>query len=317
MKHRNFCVLILSHGRANNVVTVDTLNKFGYTGDWFILLDSFDESKDEYVKRFGVERILIFDKQRVMDAPTTDAMDNFKFSKSIMYARQAALEAAKDMGYQYFAEYEDDYDSVRWRMNPEIEYSSKMLSKEGNVLDKVFDAMITYLEETPRLQSICMAQSGDYIGGGNSRMIQEQSRRKVMNSWIIDVDRPFDFAGTMNDDVVVYSSLTHRGVLFLTTGFIAINQKQTQSGASGNTDMYKKFGTYAKAFYSVIGCPSGVKISTLSNLGDRVNTKEFRVHHQVDWKSVAPKILRQNIKKSLTSKSDMVNLSGIQGVSSE
>ena len=301
MKHQNdFCVLILSHGRANNVVTVDTLHKFGYTGAWYLVLDSFDESVDEYKKRFGENHIVIFDKQKIMDE--SDSMDNFKFHKSIMYARQACIQISKDLGYRYFAEYEDDYDSIRWRMNSEIEYSSKMLSKNKThrVLDKVFDAMIDYLEETPRLQSICMAQSGDYIGGGGSRMIQEQSRRKAMNSWIIDTERPFDFTGTMNDDVVVYTSLTHRGMLFLTTGFIAINQKQTQSGTSGNTDMYKKFGTYAKSFYSVMSCPSGVKIGTLSNLGDRVSTKDFRVHHTVDWKSVAPKILSSNVKKSLT-----------------
>lgn len=298
MKHRNFCVLILSHGRAKNVVTINTLNRFGYTGDWYILLDSFDESKDEYISRFGEDHVLIFDKEEVMNDPTTDSMDNFKFHKSIMYARQASINVVKKMGYKYFAEYEDDYDSIRWRMNSDIEYSSKMLS--SNTLDRVFDAMIDYLEETPRLQSICMAQSGDYIGGGNSKMIKEQSRRKAMNSWIIDVDRPFNFAGTMNDDVVAYTSLAHQGTLFLTTGFVAINQKQTQSSASGNTDMYKKFGTYAKSFYSVISCPSGVKIDTLQNLGSRVNTKEFRIHHRVDWNSVAPKILNPKFKKSLT-----------------
>lgn len=300
MKQSSFCVLILSHGRANNVVTVNTLKRFGYTGKWYILLDSFDDTKDEYVKRFGEEHVLVFDKQALMDDPSTDAMDNFKFHKSIMYARQAAFKVAKEMGFKYFAEYEDDYDSIRWRMNPKIEYSSKMLSTHTDVLDRVFDVMIDYLEETPRLTSVCMAQSGDYIGGGNSRMIQEQSRRKVMNSWIINTDRPFDFAGTMNDDVVVYTSLTRQGVLFLTTGYIAINQKQTQKGASGNTDMYKKFGTYAKAFYSVMACPSGVRISTLSNLGDRVHTSEFRLHHVVDWKSVAPKIISQKYKKALT-----------------
>lgn len=298
MKHRNFCVLILSHGRPDNVVTVKTLERFGYTGDWYILLDSFDETKDEYIKRFGADRVIVFDKEQEMI--TTDAMDNFKYHKSIVYARQAAPKVARTLGYKYFAEYEDDYDSVRWRMNSKIEYSSKMLSSEHNTLDRVFDVMLDYLIETPRLMSICMAQSGDYIGGGNSRMIQEQSRRKVMNSWIIDVDRHFDFTGTMNDDVVVYTKLAQQGFLFLTTGYIAINQKQTQKNASGNTDMYKKFGTYTKAFYAVMGCPSGVKISTLSNLGDRVHTKEFRVHHVVDWKYVAPKIISQKYKKSLT-----------------
>ena len=304
MKHKNdFCVLILSHGRPENVVTVNTLTRFGYTGAWFIVLDDLDPTKEEYEKKFGKEKIIVFDKEKVMHDPSTDSMDNFYFHKSIVYARQSCIQIAKDLGYRYFAEYEDDYDSVRWRMNEEIEYSSKMLSDAHNTLDRVFDVMLDYLIEAPRITSICMAQSGDYIGGGGSRMIQEQSRRKGMNSWMIDTERPFDFAGTMNDDVVAYTTLSTRGVLFLTTGFIAINQKQTQSNASGNTDMYKKFGTYAKGFYSVISCPSGVKVTPLFNtsarkaVGPKTNNT-FRLHHAVDWKSVAPKILSPSVKKS-------------------
>lgn len=297
MKHRNFCVLILSHGRPDNVVTVDTLRRFGYTGDWFIVLDDLDPTIDKYKAKFGEDKIIVFNKEAYMS--TTDSMDNFWFHKSIVYARNACIDIAQGLGYRFFAEYEDDYDSIRWRMNPEIEYSSKMLSSEHNTLDRVFDVMLDYLIETPRLTSICMAQSGDYIGGGNSRMIKEQSRRKAMNSWMIDTQKPFYFSGTMNDDVVVYTSLTSQGVLFLTTGYIAINQKQTQSNASGNTDMYKRFGTYAKSFYSVMSHPSGVKIGTLQNLGDRVNTNAFRVHHTVQWKHTAPKILQEKYKKVL------------------
>lgn len=304
MKHRDeFCVLILSHGRPTNVVTVNTLKRFGYTGAWFIVLDSFDPTIEEYKEAFGEDRIVVFNKDAYMTPDVTDAMDNFKFHKSIVYARQASPDIAEGLGYRYFAEFEDDYDSIRWRMNEEIEYSSKMLSDAHRTLDGVFDIMLDYLIETPQLTSICMAQSGDYIGGGGSRMIQEQSRRKAMNSWIIDTQRPFDFSGTMNDDVNAYTTLATRGVLFLTTGFIALNQKTTQSNASGNTDMYKQFGTYAKAFYSVMGCPSGVKVSPLFNtsarksVGPKTNN-EFRIHHQVEWKYVAPKILKPSVKKS-------------------
>ena len=302
MKHKNdFCVLILSNGRPDDVVTVKTLKRFGYTGEWRIVLDLDDPTSSRYVENFGAERIVWFSKDSAKEC--TDAMDNFQYMKSIVYARQYCIKIAKDLGCRYFAEYEDDYDSIRWRMNEEIEYSSKMLSDAHNTLDGVFDIMLDYLIETPQLTSICMAQSGDYIGGGGSRMIQEQSRRKAMNSWIIDTQRPFDFSGTMNDDVNAYTMLATRGVLFLTTGFIALNQKTTQSNASGNTDMYKQFGTYAKAFYSVMGCPSGVKVSPLFNtsarksVGPKTNN-EFRIHHQVDWKSVAPKILSPSVKKS-------------------
>lgn len=290
----DFCVLILSHGRPDNVFTVNTLKRFGYTGDWYIVLDNLDPTIDRYKKIFGEDKVVVFNKEVYMDS--TDSMDNFRFHKSIVYARQACIDIAQGLGYRYFAEFEDDYDSVRWRMNPQIEYSSKMLAEDNHTLDKVFETMLDYLKSTPRLQSICMAQSGDYIGGGQSKMAVDQYRRKGMNSWIIDTERPFDFSGTMNDDVVAYTTLSSRGVLFLTTGFIAINQKQTQSNSSGNTDMYKKFGTYVKSFYSVMSHPSGVKIGVLHNRGDRVNTDAFRVHHTVKWKHVAPKILKESVK---------------------
>lgn len=157
--------------------------------------------------------------------------------------------------------------------------------------------MIDFLAETPRLTSICMAQSGDYIGGANSTMAKNQFHRKGMNSWIIDVERAFSFSGTMNDDVNAYTKLSTTGTLFLTTGVIALNQAVTQTAASGNSDMYKEFGTYTKSFYSVMGCPSAVKIGTIQNSGERIKTDLFRVHHHVTWNNVAPKILSEKHKK--------------------
>ena len=38
----DFVVFILSHGRANSLVTVDSLNRCGYTGKWYIILDDED-----------------------------------------------------------------------------------------------------------------------------------------------------------------------------------------------------------------------------------------------------------------------------------
>lgn len=297
---KDFCIIILSHGRPNDQATVKTLDKFGYTGDWYILLDNEDETIDQYIELYGSERIKIFDKNKIMQERKVDAMDNFRIKKTVVYSRYASYELAKELGYKYFMMCEDDHDSIRWRMNPEIEYSSKMLTlnKEYNVLDKVLDVMLDYFVSTPRIKSLCMAQSGDYIGGGNSRMITEQSRRKAMGTFITRVDDPITFSGTMNDDTNAYTTLASKGELLLTTGYIAVNTKETQKNSGGNTDLYESFGTYVKSFYSVIGHPTGVKVSTLSNTGSRVINNIFRVHHRVNWKNTAPKILREGIKKT-------------------
>lgn len=308
LRHKDFCVIILSHGRPHDQATVATLNRFGYTGDWYIILDNEDQTIPVYKELYGEDKIKVFDKEAVMKSEAVDPMDNFGVKKTVVYARYASYLVAKEMGYKYFMMCEDDHDSLRWRMNPEIEYSSKMVSddKKYCALDQIIDTMLDYFITVPNIKTLCMAQSGDYIGGGGSRMAKDQYRRKAMGTFITRVDDPIDFPGTMNDDTTAYTVNQAKGELMLTTGFIAINTKPTQKNSGGNTDIYEAFGTYVKTFYSVMGHPSGVKVSVLFNtsarkgVGPKTND-QFRIHHRVSWNNTAPKILRQNVKKYLTS----------------
>ena len=61
----NFCVFILSHGRANNVKTLETLKKANYTGDWYIVIDNEDSTANEYYKKFGKDKVIMFDKLEI------------------------------------------------------------------------------------------------------------------------------------------------------------------------------------------------------------------------------------------------------------
>ena len=303
---KDFCVLILTHGRPDSVVTLKSLNRFGYTGDWFLVCDDEDATLEEYKKNFGEDKVVVFSKSDI--AQRFDECDNFDDRRAIVYARNASFEIARKLGYRYFLQLDDDYDSFRWRISPEIEYSSKMLSFEPSyrTLDKVFDVMLNYLIETPRLTTLCMAQSGDFIGGGGSKMMTDQFRRKAMNSFFCDVDRQFEFMGRINEDVNAYTSLANRGVLMLTTAFVSLNQRTTQQSKGGMSDMYIDGGTYIKSFYTVIGHPAGVKISVLFNTsarkkdGAKKTNQTFRIHHRIGWKYTAPKILNKKHKKSLT-----------------
>lgn len=305
MNHKEFCVLILTHGRPDSVVTLKSLNRFGYTGDWFLVCDDEDKTLDQYRKNFGNEKVIVFSKEEI--AQQIDEGDNFSDRRAIIYARNASFDIARKLGYKYFLQLDDDYDSFRWRVSPEIEYSSKMLSTDLSYqcLDKVFDIMLDYLIATPRLTTICMAQSGDFIGGGGSKMMTDQYRRKVMNSFFCDVDRQFEFSGRINEDVNAYTTLAHRGALMLTTAFVSLNQKTTQQNKGGMSGIYLDGGTYIKSFYTVLGHPSGVKISVLFNTSARKKNapktnNQFRVHHRISWDNTAPKILKESVKKVLT-----------------
>ena len=66
-KNKNFVAFILSHGRADRVVTYDSLKKSGYTGRIVIVLDNEDLSAPEYISRFGSENVVIFDKAAIAE----------------------------------------------------------------------------------------------------------------------------------------------------------------------------------------------------------------------------------------------------------
>jgi len=95
----------------------------------------------------------------------------------------------------------------------------------------------------------------------------------------------------MNDDVNTYVTLGHRGKLFFSFGNTCINQAETQSQAGGLTDMYLENGTYMKSFYTVMMCPSAVKISTLKDT-------YMRYHHKISWNHCTPKILSPRYQKA-------------------
>ena len=282
-KRDDFAILILTHGRPDKVITIDALKKYGYTGPWYIVIDNEDKTADEYYRRFG-DKVIMFDKPAI--AKTFDQADNFDNRKAIVYARNASFYIAKHLGLKYFMQMDDDYNDFTYTENNQFEYVRHKIKN----LDNVIYPMVDFFAETPRLHTFCMAQGGDFIGGAESSMFKAKVRRKAMNSFICSVDRPFQFLGRINEDVNVYSYKTSVGYMFLTTSLIRLEQKQTQTTSGGMTDIYNDNGTYVKTFYSIMMHPSGV---TLRMMGQN----RLRMHHHVDWKYVAPKILREHWRK--------------------
>nr|DAW80034.1 MAG TPA: hypothetical protein [Caudoviricetes sp.] len=280
---KNFAVFILSHGRPNNVITLNTLKKCGYTGEWYIIIDNEDSTADEYYKNFGEERVIMFDKLQI--AQTFDTADTFNDRKTIVYARNACFDIANKLGIKYFLELDDDYTVFMHRYIEGQQLRSKITTR----LDDIFKMMIDFLNSTGAL-TVAFVQGGDLIGGLDNNNFHKKILRKAMNSFFCDVDKPFKFLGRVNEDVNTYTLLGQQGKLIMSISEFMLNQKQTQSNAGGMTSTYLDNGTYVKSFYSVMYSPSCVKVAAM---GD----KHMRMHHQVKWECCTPKILSQKYKK--------------------
>lgn len=281
MKIDDFAVFILTHGRPDRIHTLNTLEKQGYTGDWYLIIDNEDKMADEYYKKYG-DKVIMFDKKAI--SLTFDTADLSDDRRAIVYARNACFQIAKELGIKYFVEFDDDYTSFNLRYPKGKSLVAHML---GN-LDEVFEMMLDFLEDTQAL-TVCLSQGGDHMGGIEGRW-KKGLLRKVMNSFFCRTDRPFQFLGRVNEDVNTYTYLGSKGELMLTTTDLMLVQMQTQSNKGGMTDLYLDSGTYLKSFYTVMFMPSAVEIREMG-------TANRRLHHHVRWNNCVPMILNERYKK--------------------
>ena len=286
IKTNDFAVFILTHGRPNNVVTLKTLRYQGYTGPIYFIIDDEDKTAEEYYNNFGREAVVMFNKKEYADK--IDEGNNFDERRTITHARNACFDIARNLGITYFMQLDDDYTEFKFRINSEKKYpSGRFLIR--TLLDNVFYSLVSFYKSIPA-KSIAMSQGGDWIGGSDSSMTNYPLKRKCMNSFICSTERQFRFVGAMNEDVNTYTTLGSRGELFFTITLMALDQARTQSQSGGITDMYLKYGTYAKAFTTVMMMPGSVKVSMMGNINKRL-------HHSIAWNNTVPKIISEDLRK--------------------
>ena len=284
MVRDSFAVFILTHGRPDKVLTLATLNRCGYTGKWYMVIDNEDKTADRYYELYGKEHVIMFDKyKKAQEFDTCDILSRDR--RAIVYARNAAFDIAKDLGLTYFLELDDDYTEFRMRYDLNGVFSSLYVTQ----LDPIIEETLDFLDTSGAL-TVAWAQTGDFIGGMGSRVYKERLTRKAMNSFFCRVDRKFDFIGRINEDVNTYTWRGTRGELFFTIADMSLNQQDSQQNSGGMTELYLNAGTYVKSFYSVIVAPSCVKIAEMG-CGHR------RIHHLVDWETCTPKIISSRFKK--------------------
>lgn len=284
----NFAVFILTHGRADNVITYRTLRKQGYTGRIYLMVDDEDAQIEEYKKLYK-DQVIVFKKQDAI--AMTDAGDNFGKRNAVVFARNYNFVVAENLGIKYFLQLDDDYSGFRYTFDNNRQYITRQIIIKN--LDIIIDSMLEFYIDSGAT-TIAMSQGGDFIGGEGSKVSKLHSTgqfsRKVMNSFFCSTDRPFKFMGRINEDVNAYTNLGIKGNLFITVPRIRLEQKQTQANSGGLTDIYLDLGTYVKSFYSVMYAPSCVKITEMGVINRRL-------HHMVKWKNAVPMIVPEKYRK--------------------
>lgn len=281
----NFAAFILSHGRPDKIFTYKTLLASGYTGKIFIIIDNQDKTSDEYYKKYG-DKVLMFDKPDI--ASKVDHGDNLNDLRTTIHARNAIFDFAEKLNIEYFIQLDDDYTSFQYLYDEKNKYIHRKIRN----INKIFEAFILFLEKSNAL-SIAFLQGGDLIGGELNYAFYNNKypfqKRKCMNSFFCKTSRRFWFISRLNEDVNTYLTLGNIGKIFMTIPLIMLNQKTTQATSGGMTESYLNSGTYIKSFYSVMYCPSFVKIKSMG-------LSYPRLHHFMAWDKAIPKIISERYK---------------------
>ena len=273
-----YAIFILSHGRANSIKTVDTLRRFNYTGDWYVVIDDEDDQEDIYRERFG-DHIIQFNKKKIADETDTGDLDTDR--RAGVFARNFIIDEADRRGYKYHLQLDDVFSEFAFRYAEDDKLQTKMATN----LDVLFGACLELLKSTP-ITWLSFGLSSDYIGGVENDRFQSGMFRKTMGSFFMKAEDKVKFSMRMNDDITTCVLNGMRGKLFYTISSIMVITPATQHMGGGMTDIYKLNGTYRKSFYSVMCCPSCVKVSAMG-------IKDFRIHHEIKWNNAVPKLLNE------------------------
>ena len=277
----SFVVVIVTRGRPDNVKTYRYLREFGYTGPIMLVIDDEDASGDRYRELYGDEVVTFHRNVGSEDFDTADIENR----PTVIHARNAVPGLVAERGYRYHLVLDDDSHSVGHR---DVAADGRFIARSTRRLDDVFQMFLDFLDTTGAL-TVAMAQGGDYIGGPDGAF-RRRLLRKAMNSFFTRTDRPIGFVGRVNEDTNTYVVKGNRGELFFTFTAFYLAQAWTQTSEGGMTDEYLHSGTYVKSFYSVMMCPSAVKIAVMGN-------KEMRIHHLVHWRNAVPQIVSEQYRR--------------------
>lgn len=277
MENKDFAVFILSHGRADTISTYRALRDGGYTGRTFVVIDNEDDQEDLYRQKFG-DDIIQFDKRDYLEK--TDLGDLDTDRRIGVFARNFIQDEAKRLGYKFHLQLDDDVHGFTYR----FAQGKVLRALHCSHLDEVFSGMVEYMKKTP-ITSLSFALSA-YNMGGVDGSIKEGMTRKTMTTFLMRADDVQYFHMRMNDDITTSLINGMRGKLYYSYLPIEVEVDKTQVKAGGMTDIYQKNGTYRKSFYSVMCCPSCVKVSAMG-------ITDYRIHHTISWNNAVPKLLSE------------------------
>ena len=261
----DFAVFIITHGRPDKQLTYNTLQKCGYTGKLYFVIDNTDNTIQEYIDNYGTDNIIVFDKNHYINSDEFDNGTNEGIYACAIYARRAVEDIAKALGLTYFCMFDDDIlnFTIRVPLNGSLK-GVKILN-----MDYIFDAYLCLLENA----NICCLGFGYAILYYSTRYFFEDKRPLPFQGFIRKVSVPIKWNCWYGEDELAGYFSNSLGKLWTVVPFVMTTIAPEASGAMANT--YKTYNSYIRSFAELRYKPNDLIIAKCSR---GVYKGEFRLH---------------------------------------
>lgn len=274
----DFAVFIITHGRAKSQKTYRTLERCGYSGKLFFVIDDEDEQQGEYERLYG-SKVIKFSKRKI--EYSFDTMTNAKEYRAAAYVRNAAQTIARNLGIRWIFMCDDDISNLQYR----ILRKNSLRGVNIEDIDSLFE-MMAGIMEAGRLAIFGFSQAGAFIGGANKTYLSGH-QRKIAQAFMLDADNPVEFRGIFYEDLQAALDVGIQGRVAMSTMLVSIQSPQCATNQGGMHDSYADNSTYVPCFYSVMAHPSVVSIKETDG------TFKLRLNHS----AFAPLILNERWRK--------------------
>ena len=285
MTNCDFATLIISHGRPQNILTLSSLTKAGYTGQYYIIVDDQDKSVQEYKQNYG-NNVVVFNKQHYLDSAISFNLE--PLVNVAVHARNAAEDIAVQLGLKYFLLLDDDIINFQFKYNQD----GCLNRIKAFDIDNIISMYIKYMEDA-NITTLGLAHDGYFLGGNiNMFTLPQHSRYRLLaNAFLRKVSEKVVWSPDMCEDFITSILENRKQNVWISLPFLScsckvqgMNKKKVDGG---NSNVYIEQGNYGVAIYSVLNLPDCYRLKISKKLWFEC----------VDYNLTMPKIISSRYRK--------------------
>lgn len=251
----NTAIMICTHGRPDNQLTLKTLRESGYTGSVVLVVDD----EDDTVQRLedsctGDFIVLKFNKQYYIDHSDTGTIEDQR--KCILYAKSFCEDWARAKNLDAFIIADDDITSFRYRYVEDGKLKSLPIT---STMDEVIDAYYTTMLECD-ITATGFGFTQFYFTGIDSFSGENVQKYRVPYNFVFrNPKHRVDWMSWFGEDIITAVYYGRIGQLWTAIPYVQQEIVSLATADGGMKETYDKNSDIRLAMQNVMYLPSELK----------------------------------------------------------